>query len=444
MSIEVVVIGGGFAGLSAATALAERGARVTVLEARPTLGGRATAFTDPATGERVDNGQHVLIGCYHETFRFLRRIGAESNVDLQSKLAIRIVERDGAGSRLVCPSLPAPFHLIAGVLRWNALTWRDRLAVLRVRAAMRGRAGIPRGDRVDSPYEPTVLEWLLRLGQTPRLIALLWEPLAVAALNQPIAVASAAPFLEVLRRMFSSDARDSALGMPRVPLDELYAAPARAFIERHGGVVRTDAPARVVAAPDGSLRVRVRDEELHAASIVCAVAWHSMPEVLPASAALEPIVEAARRTAASPIVTVNLWYDREVSVDPFVGLPGRHMQWLFDKQRLFGPGSSHLSLVSSGAEAIASRSNRELIDLATAEVAEALPAARAAALRRAVVVREKRATFSLAPGQPRRPGTLTAIPGLLLAGDWIDTGLPATIESAVISGHWAAGAIIRQ
>jgi uncharacterized protein with NAD-binding domain and iron-sulfur cluster len=141
-------------------------------------------------------------------------------------------------------------------------------------------------------------------------------------------------------------------------------------------------------------------------------------------------------------VTVNLWFDRVVTDRVFVGLPGRTMQWVFDKRALFGDGSSHLSLVSSGAESIVALSNDDLIGLAMREVAEALPAAAAATLRRAVVVREKRATFSVAPGQPARPQTLTAVPGLFLAGDWIDTGLPATIESAVVSGHRAAAAAI--
>jgi uncharacterized protein with NAD-binding domain and iron-sulfur cluster len=135
---DVIVIGAGFAGLSAATALAEKGARVLVLEARPTLGGRATAFTDPATGERVDNGQHVLFGCYDETFRFLRRIGAEANLRLQSRLAVDIIDREGRWSRLACPALPSPFHLLVGVMSWSALGWRDRLAVLRMRSAIRG------------------------------------------------------------------------------------------------------------------------------------------------------------------------------------------------------------------------------------------------------------------------------------------------------------------
>jgi uncharacterized protein with NAD-binding domain and iron-sulfur cluster len=149
-------------------------------------------------------------------------------------------------------------------------------------------------------------------------------------------------------------------------------------------------------------------------------------------------LDAADRTEASPIVTVNLWFDRIVTDHVLVGLPGRTMQWIFDKRRVFGEQASHLSLVSSGAEKIVSLANEELIDLATREVNHAIPAARGAAVRRAVVVREKRATFSVAPGQPSRPEARTAIPGIFLAGDWIDTGLPATIEGAVRSGHVAA------
>jgi uncharacterized protein with NAD-binding domain and iron-sulfur cluster len=163
---------------------------------------------------------------------------------------------------------------------------------------------------------------------------------------------------------------------------------------------------------------------------------------LPDVASLRSTIDAARHTQASPIVTVNLWLDRQVAGEEFVGLPGRHMQWIFDKARLFGESAAHLSLVSSGAEEIAARGNADLLALAMEELRAALPAASDAVVKRAVVVREKRATFSLAPGQPARPGTSTGVPGLFLAGDWIDTGLPATIESAVVSGHWAAASVL--
>ena len=417
---DAVVVGGGIAGLAAATALAERGRRVLVLESRPSLGGRATAFTDPATGERVDNGQHVLFGCYRETFRFLRRIGADAFVQVQDNLAIDVVDRAGRLSTLACPPLPAPLHLLAGVLRWNALAWRDKAALLAI--------------RFDGGANETVREWLLRRGQTPRLIELLWEPLAVAALNQPIDEAAAAPFARVLRHLFGRHRRDAALAIPLKPLDELYALPAKAFIEARGGQVRTGAPATIEWPT-----VRVREERILAPVVICAVPWFALHDVLvdpPAS--LRTLLDAARGTAASPIVTVNLWLDRAVTEQPFVGLPGRVMQWVFDKRTFFGEAASHLSLVSSGAEAIVARSNDELVTLALRELREALPAARDAVVRRAVVVREKRATFSVAPGQPPRPGTATPIPGLRLAGDWIETGLPATIEGAVLSGHNAA------
>ena len=442
MASDVIVIGGGFAGLSAACALAERGARVTVLEARPTLGGRATAFTDPHTGERVDNGQHILMGCYHETFAFLRRIGAEDHVRLQPELAVDVIERSGRRSRLVCPPLPSPLHLMAGVIDWEALRWRDRLSVLKLREPLAHARAQLKGDhrrRAASPDE-TVKRWLERNGQTPKLVELLWEPLAVAALNQPIDHAAAEPFTRVLAQMLGPDRRDAAVGIPLKPLDELYVEPACAYLEAHGGLIRTNAQARVIVKDDAVSHVAVRDEVLRAGTVICAAAWHAWPEILEGAEALRQVLQNAAATPASPIVTVNLWFDRVVLDVPFIGLPGRVNQWVFDKRMAFGERASHLSTVSSGAESIVDKTNQELIDLAMEEIVDAIPAVGAATLRRATVVREKRATFSLAPGLPARPATRTGIKGLLLAGDWIDTGLPATIESAVVSGHLAASA----
>src|SRR5262249_25417977 len=145
---------------------------------------------------------------------------------------------------------------------------------------------------------------------------------------------------------------------------------------------------------------------------------------------------------SKPIVTVNLWYDRVVMEDAFVGLPARQMQWVFDKRRAFGENASHLSLVASGADSLVAQDSETLIALAAREVASAIPGARDAVPRRGTVVREKRATFSLAPREPPRPDVATPVEGLFLAGDWIDTGLPGTIESAAIAGHQAANRVI--
>ena len=447
---DVIVIGAGFAGLSAAAALAERSLRVLVLEARATLGGRATAFTDPATGERVDNGQHVMFGCYHETFGFLRRIGTDSLVHVQRQLTVDTVDRAGRRSRLRCPVLPSPLHLLAGVLTWDALGWRDRLAALRIRSALRGASAAGRASaaertrRGEQLETVTVREWLQANGQTPRLIELLWEPLAVAALNQPIDIAAATTFVAVLAQVFGRDPRSASLALPLKPLDELYALPARRYLAQHGGAVETAAVARIDVSGD-TPNVMVGGRRLSARAVICAVPWYALAEVFPdRPAALSAVLDAAAHTAASPIVTVNLWFDRVVTDQMFIGLPGRTMQWVFDKRTVFGEQASHLSLVSSGAASVVGRSNQELIDLAVNEVRDALPAARSAVMTRGVVVREKRATFSVAPGQPPRPSIETSVPGLFLAGDWIDTGLPATIEGAVVSGHRAAAAILRQ
>jgi squalene-associated FAD-dependent desaturase len=435
---DVVVIGAGFAGLSAATALVEHGARVLVLEARPNLGGRASAVRDPATGEKLDNGQHVLAGCYDETFTFLRRIGTNNRVWRQTGLTVTMLEDDGRRSTLRLPPLPPPLHLLAGVLGWDALSWRDKVSVLRAGAAINRRT--PR-------FDPgvTVRSWLDYHRQSPRLIELFWEPLALAALNQPIDHAAVDTFIEVLRRMFGAAGDRASLVIPSVPLDELYAAPARDWLHARGSELRTHTTAAIVVDGERLIGVDADGQRIEASSVVCAVPWNALVTTIRGqSGSLAPILAAAAATASSPIVTVNLWYDRPVLDEMMAGLPGRAFQWVFDKARIFGRERSHLSLVASGAAETAGLGNDALVTSAANDVAAAVPAARAARLLRGSAVRERRATFSLAPGQPARPTTRTPVSGLLLAGDWVDTGLPATIESAVVSGHWAAAAAQKQ
>jgi squalene-associated FAD-dependent desaturase len=438
---DLVVVGAGFAGLSAAVRASRNGARVLVLEARGRLGGRATAFHDRETGELVDNGQHVLLGCYRDTFAFLGDIGAIGNLSVRPTLEVTMIERGGRRSRLSCPSLPSPLHLLAGVFDWEALSWADRFSFLRMRTPISlARRELRPGARAiaASPGE-TVENWLIRNGQSARLREMFWDPLALAALNQPASQVSAPIFARVLAEMFAPDPGASAIALPVRPLHLMYAEPARAFVESRGGVVRTGATAKARIEGGSVSSVASGSERWTAGAVVAAVPWYALGELFDGDVGpLATILERAQAMRASPIVTVNLWLDRPVLEEAFVGLPGRAMQWVFNKQLLHGEGVSHLSLVSSGASTLLERPNDDLISTAHAELVDALPAARAARILRATVIREPRATFSLAPGQPPRPDTRTPIRGLYLAGDWIATGLPATIESAVRSGHQAA------
>jgi squalene-associated FAD-dependent desaturase len=434
VTTDVVVIGAGCAGLSAASRLAETGRRVIVVEAGVRLGGRASTFVDRETQARVDNGQHVLFGCYRETYAFLKRIGTDGLAPLDRALSVRMADASGRAHTLSCPRIPAPWHLAAGILKWSAVPFSARLAALSIARAL------GRNPASDGGSAATVTEWLRSHGQSLELCRWLWNPLAFAALNQSPDVALAAPFIRVLQEMFGPRPEDSAVGLPLVPLDELYAIPAARFVEQHHGSVLTGTAARIGVDDLGRItHVRAGDRSIEPRSVVCAVPWYALADVWDGTVppAMAGIVDAATRMRPSPIVTVNLWFDRPVMRERFLGLVDGSMHWAFEK-------GNRLSVVSSGADELAAMSNDAIAAAAIDQVRRSIPGAGSAHVERVVVVKERRATFSLAAGEPRRAQTTTPVPGLFLAGDWIDTGLPATIESAVISGHRAAACVMSQ
>jgi len=452
-----VVIGAGCAGLAAATRLVEAGCRVVLVEQSRRLGGRTSTFTDRETGERVDNGQHVLFGCYRETYGFLRRIGAGDLAPLQRRLTLAMAGKDGRVSTLTCPPWKAPWHLVGGVLGWSALGLLDRASVLRlwqVFTSVERRGAAETAAAV--PEHQTVSDWLRLHGQSEGIRQWLWDPLVFAALNQAPDQAAAGPFVRVLGELFGRDPEASAVGLPVVPLEDLIATPAVRYLTTSrledggpGGEVVAGTAATLMLDEAGSVAgVRVGDRTIPARTVISAVPWYAFPKLWgddpPES--LRPLAQAASAMPAAPIVTVNIWLDGPILRQPFLGLVGGPMHWVFDKGALYGHGngSAHLSVVASGADDLAVLSNDELVRRATDQLRRMVPAMRERRLTRTLVVRERRATFSLAPGGPRRPATATPVDGFYLAGDWTDTGLPATIEGAVISGHRAAGAVIRR
>lgn len=446
---DVVVIGAGFAGLAAAVRLAEGGRTVVVVEQAPRLGGRATSFVDRDSGERVDNGQHALFGCYRETYAFLKRIGADHLAPIQSHFNLMMADNDGRRAILAAPRLPAPWHLLAGLMRWRAIGLADRASALRLAGLLvqiRRRGARAVAETV--PPDLTVSAWLRAHGQSPALCEWLWNPLAIAALNQLPDVAAAMPFVRVLGELFAPDPSAAAIGLPTVPLEDLYGPPSETYLNARGGRIVLKSDATISLQSDGSIRgVRAGEVTIDAPVVVSSVPWHAFGRIWegPPPAAVADVAAQAARFQSSPIVTVNLWFDPPAGPAigaPFVGLVGGPMHWVFCRSAIVASSAQHVSVVVSGADGLARMDNGAMTALAVAHLLRAIPRLVSHEIRRSIVVREHRATFSLAPNGPSRPRTVTPLPGFFLAGDWTDTGLPGTIEGAVQSGHAAAAAVM--
>lgn len=443
MARQVVIIGGGFAGLTAAVDLAERGYAVTVLEGRGRLGGRAFSFTDRQTGAVVDNGQHAMMGCYTHTFTFLDRIGATNKVVRQPNLRVEMRHaRFGAGA-IACSGLPGPLHMVSAIFGYRLLTRRERLraALGGVRLMRMRQAGDPR------LASWTVAELLAALGQSPNACASFWYPLAIATLNESPDRAVAAPLAEVLARAFFGTRRDSQFVLARVGLSDLYTDDARRFIEGRGGTIMLNAAVDTIAPEaDGGLIVQVRDgRKLNADAAISTVPPRVLAGLLPPVLRDHPAYRALGQFGSSPIVSTHLWFDRPVLDADFVGLVGTTTQWFFNRTALTGDGDhggQYLSAVISAGHDLVDRDPDDIAQIVVDDARLLLPAARTATVVRAVVVKEKHATISATPAvEPLRPATQTPLDRFFLAGDWTRTGLPPVIEGAVASGYGAAAAV---
>jgi len=439
---DVLIVGGGFAGLAAGVALAGAGRRVRLLEQKPHLGGRARSFRDAATNSVVDNGQHIFMGCYHATRRFLEEIGTLDRIVFQPRLRVDFLEAPGRRSALECPGLPAPLHLMVGVLRSGGFSMGEKFEVMRLgRALDSGRAGQGGLDGL------TVEEWLERMGQSEGVRRKFWDLLCIAALNEDPRRAAAVLFERVLRLALFNSPEDSRIGLARVGLSECYTGAASAYIERRGGKVECGVGVAGLLMEEGTCRgVKLAaGGTIEAACVLSAVPWFDLVRLVPGDLLRsEQFFTNVLSLRPAPIISINLWFDRPITELEFVGLRGTTVQWLFNKGQILGSHENYVSLVLSGAHRHVERSKEDLRETAVRELGELLPAARQAKLLHSLVIKERFATFSPAPDvEPLRPGPVTPVRGLYLAGDWTATGLPATIEGAVESGYTAAGEILR-
>ena len=439
---RVVVVGGGLAGLSAAVRLASAGVQVELLEATGGGGGRARSFRHGRMGVELDNGQHLLMGCYRETMAFFRTLGCDAEVWFQRNLALDMVRPGGKRVRLRCPALPAPFHLAAGLLGMRGLGVVHKAAAVRAGLLLRGEV-----DRPDD--NETCDAWLTRLGQTQGIRAGFWDPLIWAVLNDDPLVASAAMLIAVVDRAFLGTRDASCLGVPRVPLTQLYVDQAMQYLADRGATVRLASPMRGLEIDaDGVSGVRLRSGEVVSArTVISAVPPQPLLDALPSAARNHPVFDDTARLTYAPIVNIWAYVNRSPFTDAnFVGLIGSPVHWLFNRSAIEGTdeGAPLLNCTISGARGMVDDRPDSLVELLSGELARYFPD-RPVEIGDTKVVKEKRATISHAAGTyQRRPETVSPVKGLLLAGDWVRTGLPATIESACQSGHDAAAAALER
>ena len=435
-----IVVGGGVAGMSAACALAEAGLRVKLVERRGYLGGRASSYRHPGVEEVIDNCQHVLFGCCTNLIGFYQRIGVADRIHWTS--AMTMIEPGGQQTQLASSRwLPAPLHGLPSLMMAKALTRADKISLAHAfRALMRP---------VPADSNETLGQWLRRNGQTPGAINRFWRLVIASALNADVDEIALSYAAKVIRELFLNSAAAGSMGMSTVPLSELYSGAERYLRERGGKVVfnaSVEGAAWDEETSQWTLTTRAGDQV--ADFLVLALPFEAMANLLPLmppADGVEKLAVQIGRQEHGPICSVHLWFDREITDLDHAVLLDREIHWMYNKGRLQpsrGTRGSYLELVVSASRKFAALNREEAIELAMHELADFFPAVPAAKLEKAVLVKEVRATFSVPPGiDSARPGSKSPWPNCVLAGDWIATGWPSTMESAARSGHLAAEAV---
>jgi squalene-associated FAD-dependent desaturase len=435
---RVAIIGGGLAGLAAGCALAEAGVQATLFERRPYVGGRASSYEHPGTGEVIDNCQHVLLGCCTNLVQFYDRLGVSGKIRWFDELTF--IEPGGRASSLRPSFLPAPLHAAPSFLKAKYLSLRDKVAIARAFARMLG-------DLPDDSDE-NFLAWLQRQGQTQNAVERLWKPVLVSALNEDLDRVSVRYAAQVFRESFLKSAAAGRMGLPIVPLSELYASAIEYIRARGGQVLLRTSVAAVNSGADG-VSLAINSEEQRFDAAVLAVPFQTAASLLPADPSSEPLKRELEHFVPSPITGIHLWFDREITPLPHAVLLDRTIQWMFQKSKFQDPGrregnGSYMELVVSSSKSLVQKSREEILELALKELTEFFPGVREARTTKSTVVKEIYATYSIAPGLDQyRPTTRSAWPRLFLAGDWTATGWPATMEGAVRSGYLAAEAVMQ-
>ena len=445
--MKVVVTGGGLAGITAAIALAQARHEVTLLEAKPRLGGATMSFN--RDGLVIDTGQHIFLRCCTAYRGLLDRLGMAAHAPLQPRFDVTVLA-PGKKAVLKRRRIPAPLHMLPALFGYPFLSTPERLRL--GRAAL----GFRRLDEADPKTDELRLgDWLAAHGQDERTRRVLWDLFSVSSLNVPGDDASLALAAVVVKTGLLGDADAADIGVPTLPLGELHGTAAARLLGKLGATVRLQAKvAAIEPKGEAGFLVRLAGDDaggddaantLFADAVVLAVPHEQAARLMPPGALPAETVDGWAGLGAAPIVNVHVIYDRKVMDGPFAAGVDSPVQWVFDRTRISGMHAransgqpsvgQYLAISLSAADEYADMPVAELRERFVPALAELFPAARDATVTEFFVTREKRATFRQVPGTAKlRPKAATGLPGLVLAGSWTDTGWPDTMEGAVRSG----------
>ena len=463
----VAIAGGGLAGLAAACALSDAGFRVTLFEKRPFLGGRASSYEHPGTGEVVDNCQHVLFRVCTNLVKFYERIGVAGQIRWFDQM--NFIEPGGRISVMKSSPLPAPLHTAPSFLHFPFLSAADKLAIT--------RALVPLTMTMQRDNGKSFQQWLDAYGQTKNAVGRFWHPILISALSEELDRISVSAAAQVVRESMKTPIARH-MGVPTLPLTDLYNA-AGEYVRSHGGELLFRCPIDSFSADDTQVKLSTGGNSERSGLqqafdyLVIALPFDALDSILPSGILSSPLREQISHFENSPITGIHLWFDQQISELDHAVLLDRTIQWMFHKSRLqpmrtkskkeregqdYSPaaptpeadgastpeGGSYIELVVSSSKTLIEKSRSEIVNLALAEVREFFPAAREATLLKSTVIKEVNATYSPRPGiDSHRPAPSTGWSRVFLAGDWTATGWPATMEGAVRSGYLAAEALTR-
>lgn len=422
---KCIVIGGGFAGLTTAVYLTSKNIKVDLFEASPKLGGRAYSFLAKDGNTIIDNGQHILMGCYNETLRFMKIIGAQENLIYQPSLEINFLKKNFEIIKLKSASFPYPFNLMLGILNYGAVSFVQRLKVLQFFIKLFTYSE-------QELIKLNVSEWLLKEKQNGDISKSLWEIISIGALNTSVKKASAKVFSDILKAIFFKGTFASTLIIPKYGLSETYCLKALEYIEKNEGCIYLSNPVtELIVRNNRIVEVRSNNESISDFDcVISAVPYHAFQKFISVS-----YLNKKPDLRYSSILTIHLWLSHNPLKEDFYGLIDSPVHWIFNKK-------THLTLVISDADYLNGKSKEEILFLAARELKKYIKLDLDDIID-FQIIKEKRATFI--PSEHTlnsRPSVITGLDNFFVAGDWVDTGLPSTIESAVKSGRMAADAVL--